>query len=131
MMGSVMSDRSTSFVLTPNRWSVLTPEPHVRLWGVNLMPRRLADRYVEWRIGLRYSDITRMLSVRELTAVLSKVGADEIRVVPVEDKHLNPDSDRGRKLKRAFSGPPLKWLSVAVRPVQPSLEVVCLKGTRI
>ncbi len=129
VVGSAMSYRSVAFVLTPNRWSVLTPEPHVRLWGVNLLPRRFADRYVEWRTGLRYSDIARLLSVRELVTVLRRTGADEIRVIPVEDKHLNPASERGTMFKRAFSRPPLTWLSTAARPMQPTLEVLCIRGT--
>jgi len=129
VMGSAMSERSVAFVLTPNRWSFLTPEPHVRLWGVNLLPRRVADRYVEWRVGLRYSDITRLLSVRELMTVLRRTGADEVRMIPVEDKHLNPESERGAMLKRTFGRPPLTWLSSAARPVQPTLEALCVRGT--
>ncbi len=37
---------------TPNRFS-LTPEPHVRLWGVGLLPRRLGRAYVERRRNVR------------------------------------------------------------------------------
>jgi len=126
VMGSVMSARGAVFVRTPNRWSILTPEPHVRLWGVNLMPRGLADEYVKRRIGLRYGDITRLLSGPELVRVLARTGADELRVVPVEDKYFNPETERGQRLKRLFGRPPANWLSSAVRPVQPALDVVCV-----
>lgn len=38
---------------TLNRFTLLR-EPHVGVWGVGWMPRRLADRYVRWRSGERY-----------------------------------------------------------------------------
>ena len=128
VMGSVMGPQSVAFVLTPNRWSVSTIEPHVRMWGVNLLPRRLADRYVEWRTGVRYSEQARLLSIRELKHVLRNTGAT-IRIVPIEDKYLNPTSKRGQRIKTAFTRPPLEWLSTAVRPVQPTLEAVCVRGS--
>lgn len=51
-------------VRTVNRYSVL-PEPHVNVWGVGLLPRRWADAYVRWRIGMRYVH-HRPLSPREV-----------------------------------------------------------------
>lgn len=40
-----------SLLLTSNnRWAPL-PEPHVHLWGVGWLPRRLQTRYVAWRRG--------------------------------------------------------------------------------
>jgi SAM-dependent methyltransferase len=38
---------------TVNRFSML-PEPHVGVWGVGLVPRAWADRYVRLRSGLAY-----------------------------------------------------------------------------
>lgn len=35
-------------IRTVNRLTPL-PEPHVGLWGIGLLPRRLADRYATWR----------------------------------------------------------------------------------
>lgn len=127
VMGLVMSENSAAFVLTPNRWSLFSPEPHVRLWGVNLLPRRLADAYVEGRIGLRYSHIARLLSVQQLLSVLESVSADVVRLVPIEDKHLNPNTSRGARLKQVLCRRPFRWLSVAARPFQPTLEAVCIK----
>lgn len=40
-------------VVTANRWS-LAVEPNVGLWGVGLLPRRLAPAYVRLRRGTRY-----------------------------------------------------------------------------
>jgi 2-polyprenyl-3-methyl-5-hydroxy-6-metoxy-1,4-benzoquinol methylase len=54
---------------TPNRFS-LTPEPHVRLWGVGLLPRRLGQAYVERRRSVRYDDIETLFvfALRRLAA---------------------------------------------------------------
>lgn len=67
---------------TPNRFS-LTPEPHVRLWGVGLLPRRLGRAYVERRRGVRYDDIETLsvVALRRLVAATGgtwKVTAPEI-----------------------------------------------------
>jgi ubiquinone/menaquinone biosynthesis C-methylase UbiE len=63
---------------TVNRYSLL-PEPHVRVWGVGLLPRRYADRYVRWRANLRYQH-HRPLSPAELRAALVSAGFDRVRV---------------------------------------------------
>lgn len=64
---------------TPNRYS-LTPEPHVRLWGVGLLPRPLAVRYVRRLRGVDYSDV-RTMSAAGLRRVLEASGTD-VRVDP-------------------------------------------------
>jgi 2-polyprenyl-3-methyl-5-hydroxy-6-metoxy-1,4-benzoquinol methylase len=67
---------------TPNRFS-LTPEPHVRLWGVGLLPRRLGRAYVERRRSVKYDDIETLsvFALRQLVAATGgswKVTAPEI-----------------------------------------------------
>src|SRR5688572_8267012 len=57
---------------TVNRFSLLS-EPHVRVWGVGFVPRRLADRYVRWRAGIGYRH-HRPLSSRELRRAMRKAG---------------------------------------------------------
>lgn len=54
---------------TPNRFS-LTPEPHVRLWGVGLLPRRLGRAYVRRVRRLDYDDIETLslFTLRRLAA---------------------------------------------------------------
>jgi len=64
---------------TPNRYS-LTPEPHVRLWGVGLLPRRLAVAYVRRARGVDYQEI-RTLSSRALRHLLAATGGD-VRLSP-------------------------------------------------
>lgn len=54
---------------TPNRFS-LTPEPHVRLWGVGLLPRRLGRAYVRRFRRTHYDDINTLslFALRRLAA---------------------------------------------------------------
>jgi 2-polyprenyl-3-methyl-5-hydroxy-6-metoxy-1,4-benzoquinol methylase len=47
---------------TPNRFS-LTAEPHVFVWGVGWLPRRLQRAYVRWRSGMPYESTVLMSSV--------------------------------------------------------------------
>ena len=115
------------YVLTPNRWSLATPEPHVRLWLVGYLPRAWAERYVQWRLGISYANVARMLSFPGLRRTLHATGNLEVRFVPLEDKYLNPDSRRGRMLKRVFDVPPFTWLSASLRYVQPVLEALCVR----
>jgi ubiquinone/menaquinone biosynthesis C-methylase UbiE len=65
-------------VRTVNRYTVLQ-EPHVGVWGVGFVPRRFADRYVQWRSGQRYEH-HRPLSARELRRGLRSAGFDGVRV---------------------------------------------------
>lgn len=65
-------------VRTVNRYSVLA-EPHVGVWGVGLVPRRWADRYVRWRSGQRYQH-HRPLSARELARGFRRAGFSGVRV---------------------------------------------------
>ena len=65
-------------IKTVNRYSML-PEPHVGVWGVGIVPRRWADRYVQWRSGQRYLH-HRPLSPRELARGLRRAGFDGVSV---------------------------------------------------
>jgi SAM-dependent methyltransferase len=67
---------------TVNRYTLLR-EPHVGVWGVGLVPRRFADRYVRSRGGLGYEH-HRPLSARELRRGMSRAGFDRVRVDPAE-----------------------------------------------
>lgn len=55
---------------TPNRYS-LTAEPHVFVWGVGWLPRRLQKKYVRWRSGKSY-EFTKLLSSFELNTLLKE-----------------------------------------------------------
>lgn len=49
----VISPGGKMFCTTPNRYS-LSAEPHVGIWGVGFLPRRLMQPYVRWRNGMTY-----------------------------------------------------------------------------
>jgi 2-polyprenyl-3-methyl-5-hydroxy-6-metoxy-1,4-benzoquinol methylase len=63
---------------TVNRFTMLA-EPHVGFWGVGLVPRRMADRYVRWRGGEGYAH-HRPLSSGELRRGLTRGGFTSVRV---------------------------------------------------
>jgi ubiquinone/menaquinone biosynthesis C-methylase UbiE len=63
---------------TVNRFTML-PEPHVGVWGVGLVPRAMADRYVRWRGGDGYEH-HRPLSSREIARGLRRAGFRDARV---------------------------------------------------
>ncbi|MEO7102757.1 MAG: class I SAM-dependent methyltransferase [Gemmatimonadaceae bacterium] len=66
-------------IRTVNRYTLLR-EPHVGVWGVGLMPRRWADRYVRLRNGQRYLH-HRPLSSMELNLQLRRAGFARVRVL--------------------------------------------------
>jgi ubiquinone/menaquinone biosynthesis C-methylase UbiE/uncharacterized protein YbaR (Trm112 family) len=74
----VLKPGGVLFLATPNRFS-LGLEPHVRLWGVGLLPRRLATRYVHALRKVPYEGV-RLLSARGLKRLLSANGF-AVRVV--------------------------------------------------
>ena len=76
--GRVLGHRGDVVLRTVNRYSLL-PEPHVQVWGVGFVPRRLADRYVKWRSGLGYLH-HRPISRRELRRAFSAAGFSHIRI---------------------------------------------------
>ena len=126
-MITALKEGGALFILTPNKWSPWSPEPHVRLWGVQFLPARVADSYVRRRIGVPYRNVARLLSYDKFMQTLRRCGQVDIFFVPVEDKHLNPESRRGVVLKKAFERWPMRWLSQLARPIQPSLEALCIK----
>lgn len=59
-------------LVTPNRYS-LSPEPHVGVWGVGYLPRRLQGKWVRMWAGVSY-DFNRLLGVRELRGLFRENG---------------------------------------------------------
>jgi SAM-dependent methyltransferase len=64
----VTRDEGILFLSTPNRFG-LTPEPHVRVWGVGFLPRRWMKPYVKLVKGIPYEHI-RILSLFALKRLL-------------------------------------------------------------
>lgn len=113
---------------TPNRFS-LTPEPHVRLFGVGFLPRRLATGYVRRFRSVDYCDI-RPLSARRLSAVLAATGAEVALVAPPIAKATKATYGRLARAaisayNRACSTPMVRS---AIVPVAPLFHVIARKG---
>ncbi len=65
-----------------NRYDLFFPEPHVQLHGVGLLPRRLTNAYVRWRIGTSYDLFhTRLLSYGDVRRALWRSFGPHFRIV--------------------------------------------------
>ncbi len=71
----VLHEKGALFLSTPNRFSI-TPEPHVRIWGVGFLPRKWMNRYVRLVKGISYDNIT-LLSCAELKNLLKRCAFTE------------------------------------------------------
>jgi ubiquinone/menaquinone biosynthesis C-methylase UbiE len=117
----VASPSGRLLVWTSNRFS-LAPEPHVRVWGVGFLPRRLMPAYVRWRRGLAYEK-KRLLSRFELARGLRAAGRHQVRfhLPAVAAADLADAGPVGRAAGRAYGAlrrvPLVGWLIVLVFPV--------------
>lgn len=67
---------------TPNRLS-LTPEPHVRLWGVGWLPRPLALAYVRRFRDVDYCGVRTLSSLRLMSLLRRTGGQAHVSVPPI------------------------------------------------
>jgi 2-polyprenyl-3-methyl-5-hydroxy-6-metoxy-1,4-benzoquinol methylase len=113
---------------TPNRFS-LSAEPHVGVWGVGWLPTRLQDRYVRWRTGKPYG-LVRLLSRRELQAILARHSAFSVRLAPalIPAQELQTFSGRRKLLADGYN----RFLSLrpAARILTPITPFFHLVGRR-
>ena len=109
-----------------NRYNLLRPEPHVMLWGVGFLPRRLMGRYVMWRRGFRgYDRSVHLPSHRELRRALDRAFAAGGRILfPGVDAYGFPArfDDVFRTIERIT---PLAWMLLQIFPVH---LVVAVRG---
>ncbi|MEP6506692.1 MAG: methyltransferase domain-containing protein [Gemmatimonadales bacterium] len=66
----VLNQNGAFFYTTNNRFSIL-PEPHLRIAGFGLLPRRLMERAAMWLRKTPYR--ARLMSLRELNAVFGRI----------------------------------------------------------
>jgi SAM-dependent methyltransferase len=104
------------FFNSPNRFTLVTREPHVKLWGVGWLPRRWMEPYVRWRLGKPYRS-KRLLGLRELRRLVCSAFGPHFAV-----RSLLP---RGR-LARAL----LRPAEALARPLLPQHNVVAWKPER-
>jgi len=98
----VLKPEGVYFFTTNNRYSIL-PEPHVRLLGFGLLPRRLMEpvatrlRHTPYRVRLH--------SRRELAQLFKGVG--EVLLPSFDEGELGPRHERMRKLWNRIGAIPL------------------------
>ncbi len=119
------------YVVTPNRLS-LGPEPCVRVLGVGLLPRAVADRYVRLVTGHPYRHI-RLLSAAELRRLARAAGFGAVtvsapRLAACELRALSP---RARRLASVYQRlREIRGLAPLCRLGGPLLEAIAVKPAR-
>jgi SAM-dependent methyltransferase len=113
---------------TPNRFS-LSAEPHVSIWGVGWLPRRLQKHYVQWRSGQSY-EFTRLLSCGETAQLFRRSTRFDCRVlVPaIPESEIARFSTRRRMLARAYNSTLALGMQRLLQPVCPFFRVVVTRG---
>lgn len=115
---------------TPNRFS-LAPEPHIGVWGVGWLPRRLQQPYAEWRSGKPY-EYTRLLSTRETTRLLRTHTGFQVELltppIPQEEiAHAAPGRARLARVYNRMAATP--WTRTPLLAIGAFFQVVGEKGT--
>lgn len=77
----VVRPGGTLVVWSPNRYA-LTTDPHLGLWGVGWLPRRLVPRYLRWRGRTEWPP--RSLSAWEAAGLARRSGWDRVTVTAPE-----------------------------------------------
>jgi len=116
----VLVTRGDVRLRTVNRFTMLA-EPHVGVWGVGFVPRRLADRYVRWRGGQGYAH-HHPLSSRELRRGMRRAGFTGVHVEPAsllatERARLGGAQWAGRAYERARRFPLVRAVLRASGPL--------------
>ena len=99
----VTRDNGAVLVTTPNRYS-LTPEPHVFVWGVGLVPRRFQKSYVEWVSGKSY-EYTKLLSFVEISSLFKRSLGSDYSISPgqISEVELESFSSLKRQCARIYN----------------------------
>jgi SAM-dependent methyltransferase len=132
-VGRVRRARSAFMARTVNRYAP-APEPHVGVWGVGFLPRRLMNPYVRWRKGISYQHIT-LQSARSLRQLARAAGQTDLTIrCPLlsraDYQHHSPAQQRIFTLYHALAAgvPALRpllalaspYLDIASRPAADS-----------
>jgi SAM-dependent methyltransferase len=127
----VLKPGGVLFATTWNRFS-LAPEPHVGLWGVGFLPRRLMAPYVRWRRGTDYTHV-RLLSRSELRRLLRRAEFGDCRIVPAAFSPGETEGmPRGKRLLARVYGRARNW-PLARRFLLmfgPGWQVTCVRPGR-
>jgi ubiquinone/menaquinone biosynthesis C-methylase UbiE/uncharacterized protein YbaR (Trm112 family) len=127
----VLKRAGVFFTTSWNRFA-LAPEPHVRLWGVGWLPRKMAKRYVKLRKGITY-DHVRLRSAVELMRMMRRGSFQSCNVIlpmfsPSELKDISPPQQMAIAIYHRIKNWPL--FRVLLRMVAPVLHLVCVRDSR-
>ena len=124
----VLSRSGQLFMNNPNRFSIMAPEDHCRLWFVGFLPYSLQAKYVRWKSGRSYSG-TRLLSYWAFKRIVIKqaIEAFHITTTPFDNATI-AECDSGaeallrknKSLRFLLNSPPFKW-------VAPSQHILAIK----
>jgi ubiquinone/menaquinone biosynthesis C-methylase UbiE/uncharacterized protein YbaR (Trm112 family) len=113
----VLREDGAFFFTTNNRFSVL-PEPHVRILGFGLLPRRWMEKFARAVRNTPYK--TRLLSRRELRSLFRDVG--QVKLPSYKRGELGEKNERPRRIWEAMQRiPPVRW---AMGPIVPQYFIV-------
>jgi SAM-dependent methyltransferase len=141
--GRVRRARGAFMARTVNRYAP-APEPHVGVWGVGFLPRRLMNPYVRWRKGIPYQHIT-LQSAGSLRRLLRAAGQADLAIrcpllSQADYQHHPPAQQLVFTIYHALAAgvPPLRpllalaspYLDIASRPHHASSSVSISAGDK-
>ena len=114
---------------SPNRFTILK-EPHVQVWGVGFLPKRLASAYVSLMRGIPY-EAKDPMSFLELNRLLRETYKRDFRIftIPGTTNMSEPGSTtRGRAYRKLHRIPLIKKLMRLIETCfLPVFEVIALR----
>lgn len=127
----VLKPGGVFFTTTWNRLA-LAPEPHVRLWGVGWLPRKLAKSYVKLRKGVNY-DHVRLLSIFGLRRMIRRTPFQHCAIIlptfsPAELQNISRLQQSAIKFYHLIRNWPL--VRLLLRVFAPVLHLVCIRDSR-
>jgi len=113
---------------SPNRFNIFGPEPHVNLWGVGFLPRKLMPKYVRLLKGVDYKG-KRLLSYFELSHLLRKIYKYNFNVFGIILTDFSSSTSyKAEILKRT---PWVAWiLNTFLKPFIPQYHVIIQKSSK-
>ena len=123
-MRRLLSPQGRLFFNSPNRFSLMSPEPHARLWGMGFLPRALMQPYVQLRRRGEYKQIC-LLSYFELERLLTEVFGERFLIHGMILDRADPEAPLRRRVVQRLPFL-LQALNRYLKPVIPHYQVAVL-----
>lgn len=105
----VLAPGAPALLNSPNRFSILTPEPHVGIWGLGFLPRRLMDPVCRL-LGKGPYVGKRLLSMGELKAMVAREFSRHTIYGRDSNPHATSLAGRVYHALRRITVPTFAWL---------------------